>query len=87
MSKMTLKQFESVKHQKGIIEQGIDLFNRKASKGLAFLQSHGHLGKSPEDVAAFFHSNERLDKTMIGDFLGERMKSLTRKSCIHMLIR
>jgi brefeldin A-inhibited guanine nucleotide-exchange protein len=67
-------QFESVKHQKGIIEQGIDLFNRKASKGLAFLQNHGHLGKTPEDVAAFFHSNERLDKTMIGEFLGENDK-------------
>ena len=67
-------QFESVKQQKGIIEQGIDLFNRKASKGLAFLQSHGHLGKTPEDVAAFFHSNERLDKTMIGEFLGENDK-------------
>lgn len=65
------EQFESVKQQKEIIEQGIDLFNRKPRKGLAFLQDHGYLAKSPQDVAQFFHSNERLDKTMIGEFLGE----------------
>ena len=65
------EQFESVKQQKEIIEQGIDLFNRKPRKGLAFLQEHGYLGKSAQDVARFFHSNEKLDKTMIGEFLGE----------------
>jgi brefeldin A-inhibited guanine nucleotide-exchange protein len=65
------EQFESVKQQKEIIEQGIDLFNRKARKGLAFLQEHGYLGKTAQDVAQFFHSNEKLDKTMIGEFLGE----------------
>lgn len=68
------EQFESVKQQKEIIEQGIDLFNRKPLKGLAFLQEHGHLGQKAEDIARFFHSNERLDKTMIGEFLGENEK-------------
>ena len=68
------EQFESVKQQKEIIEQGIDLFNRKPLKGLAFLQEHGHLGHKAEDIARFFHSNERLDKTMIGEFLGENEK-------------
>lgn len=67
-------QFESVKEQKEIIEKGIELFNQKPGKGLTFLQEHGYLGRQPEDIARFFHSNEGLDKRMIGEFLGENDK-------------
>lgn len=68
------EQFESVKQQKDIIEHGIDLFNRKPKKGIAFLQEHGYLGCTAWDLAEFFHSNDRLNKTQIGEFLGENEK-------------
>ncbi|CAN8026161.1 unnamed protein product [Ixodes persulcatus] len=65
------EQLEVLKQQKEIMEQGIDLFNRKPKRGLQFLQEHGLVGPQPWDVAEFFHIDERLDKNQIGDFLGE----------------
>ncbi|PIK59719.1 putative brefeldin A-inhibited guanine nucleotide-exchange protein 1-like, partial [Apostichopus japonicus] len=50
-------------------------FNTKnSSKGLQFLQEQGLLGKMADEVAAFFHKDERLDKTVIGDYMGENTK-------------
>jgi brefeldin A-inhibited guanine nucleotide-exchange protein len=46
-------------------------FNRKPKRGLALLQERGLLGGSAAEVAYFFHTDERLDKTMIGEFLGD----------------
>lgn len=66
-----IEQLEVVKQQKEIIEQGIDLFNRKPKKGIQFLQDQGYLGKMPKEIAEFFHNEDRLDKTQIGEFLGE----------------
>lgn len=54
-------------------------FNKKPKKGLLYLQEQSLLGKSPEDVAELFHSDDRLDKTVIGDFMGENEKSVTSK--------
>ena len=68
------EQFESVKQQKDIIEHGIELFNRKPKKGIAFLQERGYLGQTAWDIAEFFHSNDRLNKTQIGEYLGENEK-------------
>lgn len=47
------------------------MFNRKSRKGIAYLQEHGLLGGTAEELAKFLHSEERLDKTNIGDFLGD----------------
>uniref|UniRef100_A0A915ESL1 SEC7 domain-containing protein n=1 Tax=Ditylenchus dipsaci TaxID=166011 RepID=A0A915ESL1_9BILA len=47
--------FMHAKHQKGMIESGIELFARKPKQGLAFLQE----------------KEERLDKGVAGDFLGD----------------
>ena len=50
-------------------------FNKKPSKGIQFLQEQGIVGPSPEDVAEFFHQEDRrLDPTTVGDFLGENEK-------------
>ncbi|KAK6188257.1 hypothetical protein SNE40_004474 [Patella caerulea] len=68
------EQFEVIKQQKEIMENGIEIFHKKPMKGLAYLQEQGMLGKSPDDIAELFHSEERLDKTAIGDFLGENEK-------------
>ncbi|XP_023237066.1 brefeldin A-inhibited guanine nucleotide-exchange protein 1-like [Centruroides sculpturatus] len=68
------EQFKVLKQQKEIMEQGIELFHRKPRRGIAFLQEHGLLGNTPWDIAELFHSDDRLDKTQIGDFLGENEK-------------
>ncbi|XP_071807234.1 brefeldin A-inhibited guanine nucleotide-exchange protein 1-like isoform X1 [Asterias amurensis] len=68
------EQFESQKQQKEIIEQGIEMFNKKATKGINFLQEHGILGKRPEDIAEFFHRDDRLNTTVLGDYMGENEK-------------
>ncbi|KAK8729377.1 hypothetical protein OTU49_008796 [Cherax quadricarinatus] len=65
------EQFQSLKHKKEIWEQGIEMFNRKPRRGLAFLQAQGLLGQTPEDIAKFFHDDDRLDKMQVGDFLGD----------------
>ncbi|BFY99374.1 hypothetical protein BsWGS_02414 [Bradybaena similaris] len=68
------EQFEVLKQQKEVMEIGIELFLKKPLKGIQYLQEQEMLGKSPEDIAEFFHNEERLDKTVVGDFLGENEK-------------
>ncbi|XP_070194848.1 brefeldin A-inhibited guanine nucleotide-exchange protein 1-like isoform X2 [Littorina saxatilis] len=65
------EQFEVLKQQKEIMETGLELFHKKPMKGIHYLQEQGMIGKSAEDVAEFLHAEERLDKTALGDFLGE----------------
>ncbi|XP_036361493.1 brefeldin A-inhibited guanine nucleotide-exchange protein 1 isoform X3 [Octopus sinensis] len=68
------EQFEAFKQQKEIMENGIEMFYKKSKKGIHYLQEQGLLGTTPDDIAEFFHNEERLDKTAIGDFLGENEK-------------
>ncbi|CAL1273315.1 unnamed protein product [Larinioides sclopetarius] len=68
------QHFEIMKHLKEIREHGNDLFNRKPEKGIAYLIEHGIIGNSPSDIAEYLHSESRLDKMKIGDFLGENHK-------------
>ncbi|KAL6423933.1 hypothetical protein ACFW04_009702 [Cataglyphis niger] len=65
------EQYEVQKQQKEVWETGIEIFSRKPGKGVQYLQEQGLLGTSPEDVARWLHLDERLDKTAIGDFLGD----------------
>jgi len=46
-------------------------FNRKPSEGLKFLQSNNLLGQSPTEIAIFFHTDDRIDKIGIGEYLGD----------------
>lgn len=46
-------------------------FNRKPKLGLAFLHEKKILGESAEEIAFFFLTDERLDKTVVGEFLGD----------------
>ncbi|VDO99472.1 unnamed protein product [Soboliphyme baturini] len=64
-------QFEEIKHQKEILERGIELFNRNPKHGLKFFQERGIVGADPWDIAAFFHAEERLDRAVVGDYLGD----------------
>ena len=49
------------------------LFNKKPKKGIEFMIERGKIGSSPAEIAAFLKSGVAagLDKTMIGDYLGE----------------
>ena len=64
-------QFHQLRQQKQKLDTGILRFNMKPKKGLQYLVEHGLLENSPESVAAFFHANPALDKTVVGDFMGE----------------
>ena len=43
----------------------------KPKKGIKLLQEKGLLGQSAEEVATFFHSDVRLNRTAMGDYMGE----------------
>uniref|UniRef100_A0A6N2L832 SEC7 domain-containing protein n=1 Tax=Salix viminalis TaxID=40686 RepID=A0A6N2L832_SALVM len=53
-------------------QEGISLFNRKPKKGIEFLINANKLGNSVEEIAAFLKNTSGLNKTLIGDYLGER---------------
>lgn len=46
-------------------------FNRKPKKGVQFLQEQRLLGNTSAEIADWLLTNDRLDKTGIGDFLGD----------------
>ncbi|XP_010544658.1 PREDICTED: brefeldin A-inhibited guanine nucleotide-exchange protein 2 [Tarenaya hassleriana] len=54
------------------LQEGISLFNRKPKKGIEFLIKANKVGDSPEEIAAFLKDASGLNKTLIGDYLGER---------------
>ncbi|KAK4849332.1 hypothetical protein QYF36_023640 [Acer negundo] len=54
------------------LQEGISLFNRKPKKGIEFLINANKVGNSPEEIAAFLKNTSDLNKTLIGDYLGER---------------
>lgn len=66
--------FEMIKQKKEIWERGIELFNKKPNKGLQYLKENQLIGGSPDEIAEFFLNDDRLDKTSIGDYLGENEK-------------
>ena len=41
-------------------------------KGIEFLIAHSLIKETPKDIAAFLYKGEGLNKTMIGDYLGEK---------------
>ncbi|XP_064977071.1 brefeldin A-inhibited guanine nucleotide-exchange protein 2-like [Musa acuminata AAA Group] len=54
------------------LQEGISLFNQKPKKGIEFLINAKKVGDVPADIAAFLRSASGLNKTLIGDYLGER---------------
>ena len=65
-------QFEKAKQRKTALVNGIRQFNFKPKRGIKALISDGFIpNDSPEQIANFILQNEQLDKTMIGEYLGE----------------
>lgn len=56
-----------------IMSLGCKKFNMDPKKGIEFLVENGLLKKDDEqDIAVFLYRGEGLNKTAIGDFLGEK---------------
>ncbi|KAM0945494.1 putative Sec7 domain, mon2, dimerization and cyclophilin-binding domain, Sec7 domain superfamily [Dioscorea sansibarensis] len=64
--------FEQRRAYKLELQEGISLFNRKPKKGIEFLINAKKVGDSPEAISSFLRSASGLNKTLIGDYLGER---------------
>ena len=65
-------QLEKAKQRKTALINGIRQFNFKAKKGIKTLMKDGFIANdTPEDIATFLLSDDRLDKAMIGEYLGE----------------
>eukprot|EP00054_Salpingoeca_dolichothecata_P019245 m.119519 g.119519 ORF g.119519 m.119519 type:complete len:1767 (+) comp23182_c0_seq1:115-5415(+) len=66
-----ISEFEERKLKKEIREMGIELFNKKPRKGIQFMIEKEMIEETPESVAQLLSSDSRLDKTQIGEYLGE----------------
>ncbi|KOB77768.1 putative guanyl-nucleotide exchange factor, partial [Operophtera brumata] len=49
---------------------GLNLFNKKPERGIAYLMARGFLENSPRGVARFLITRKGLSKQMIGEYLG-----------------
>lgn len=65
------EQFIEQKQRKEFVEEGIKRFNKSPKKGIKYLQEQGLLEESPKAVAEFVLSDDRLDKTQVGELLGD----------------
>ncbi|KAG8282143.1 IQ motif and S7 domain-containing protein 1 [Homalodisca vitripennis] len=54
---------------------GLNLFNKKPERGIAYLVRQGFLENSPQGVARFLISRKGLSKQMIGEYLGNLQNS------------
>ncbi|KAJ5540439.1 hypothetical protein N7494_005515 [Penicillium frequentans] len=65
-------QIEKVKQRKIALMNAIQQFNFKPKRGIKLFLQEGFIpSNSPEDIASFFLRNDRLDKAMLGEYLGE----------------
>lgn len=57
-----------------VMSTGSELFNQKASKGIAYLQEKGILQTpmDPDEVAVFIREGPGLDKKVIGEYLSAK---------------
>lgn len=78
------EELEERKQRKEVMETGIDLFNRKPKKGVQFLQDQNLIGASVADVAKWLLHDERLDKTNVGDYLGENDDHCKQVMCAYI---
>lgn len=66
------EQFENLKQRKKAFLEGVRQFSQKPKKGIAYFVEHNFIpSDSPKDVAVFLLNQDSLDKTAIGEYLGE----------------
>ncbi|GLI81730.1 guanine nucleotide exchange protein for ADP-robosylation factor [Penicillium ochrochloron] len=65
-------EIEKVKQRKIAMMNATQQFNFKPKRGIKLFLSEGFIrSDSPEDIASFLLRNDRLDKAMLGEYLGE----------------
>jgi len=65
-------QMEKVKQRKIALMNAIRQFNFKPKRGIKLFLQEGFIrSDAPDDIASFLLRNDRLDKAMLGEFLGE----------------
>ncbi|KAJ3328889.1 guanine nucleotide exchange protein for ADP-robosylation factor [Blyttiomyces sp. JEL0837] len=65
-------QFEVLRLKKMTLSEGITKFNFKPKKGIQYLLDTGCIpARTPKDIGLFLLNTEGLNKSMIGEFLGE----------------
>jgi brefeldin A-inhibited guanine nucleotide-exchange protein len=65
-------QMEKVKQRKIALMNAIQQFNFKPKRGIKLFLQEGFIrSDAPDDIAAFLLRNDRLDKAMLGEYLGE----------------
>ncbi|KAH9483049.1 Protein transport protein sec71 [Psilocybe cubensis] len=65
-------KFESAKQKKTTLLEGIKKFNYKPKRGVQFLIETGFIpSNSPQDIAKFILNTDGLNKSVIGEYLGE----------------
>ncbi|KAG2013698.1 Sec7 domain-containing protein [Coprinopsis cinerea AmutBmut pab1-1] len=65
-------RFESAKQRKTALLEGIKKFNFKPKRGIQFLIENGFIpDNNPKCIATFLHETDGLNKTMLGEYLGE----------------
>tara|TARA_B110000977_G_scaffold151744_2_gene192641 strand:- start:10415 stop:16393 length:5979 start_codon:yes stop_codon:yes gene_type:complete len=68
----SLDQIFTMKQSKTEYQTAVTLFNAKPKKGIKALQEIKKCGTTPIEIAEFLKTTIDLDKTIIGDYLGER---------------
>ena len=65
-------EIEKVRQRKSALNDAIRQFNFKPKRGVKALIAEGFIqSDTPLDIARFLLSNDRLDKAMLGEYLGE----------------
>lgn len=65
-------EIEKVRKRKSALNDAVRQFNFKPKRGVKAFLAEGFIrNDSPEDIARFLGSNDRLDKAALGEYLGE----------------
>lgn len=65
-------QFENLKQRKRAFLEGVRQFNQKPKKGISYFVENGFIElESERDIAVFLLETDALDKSQIGEYLGD----------------
>ncbi|KAB8076753.1 hypothetical protein BDV29DRAFT_77409 [Aspergillus leporis] len=64
-------QMEKVKQRKTALMNAVQQFNFKPKRGIKLFIKDGFIRSDPAEIASLLFRNDRLDKAMIGEYLGE----------------
>lgn len=79
---LTPDKFEQQKQFKLQIEKGCEIFKAAPKKGVRYFIQTGCMTEDPKDIALFLKNTPGIDKSKLGEYLGERyVQSIRPFSC------